>query len=498
MSDILIEHAELAVWHEDEPRSDDPTVDPSVVIDGRDAESISIQARAQDVKDEAKFVVHYPEYSTDEYDIRVGDRVELRAELESPGGAAYGTSPYGSAYGSIPPIEWMGRVLPVDRTREHVARGTIQSDATDYVGAILSNRTISKSWIDTDVGAVIRDICERKASEVDASNVPDLGVSTDVFFSSRDCWDGVQDLASRADCMVYADGVALHVEPIGGHSVEFAMNRDDYVLPWSTNTSDDIKNVVRVESGVTGEVEQEQLTQDDWQRVTATNRLTHQIRTRKSAVHSIDIYVDGVADGESLRVRLQADENGAPIAINDEDSDIERAEWDGADLPNGGFRRLFFGEHSVPERDTWMIVETDGDTGHDIGVDANGVPTYRSYYPHPVQVEVSDPESIEQYGEREIPVPKQNLATLTAARDAAFGELARRAYPSKTIEFEADSPRAHLLEPGDWISVDEPAEDAVGEFAVVEVDRQLGSASNTIRLRTTITATWRKGILADV
>lgn len=494
-SSTTVQSASLSVWHEDTPERDDP----DVVIDGGDLDAVGFDARVDEWMDEASITAHHPGLDSAgefTYDLRVGDRVQFDATISASSGA-YGAT-YGDVYGGEIAVSWTGRIQPTETSRSERGRtnAAIAASASDFVGDILSNRKINKTWIDTDIGAVIRDIVRRKASEVDASNVPDLGISTDVFFNGRDCWDGIVALASRADCLVYANGVELRIEPIGGLTPQFTLEADDYALPWNTHTDDDIKNVVRIDSGISRQTEDSQEVQDDWQRVTASNRLTYQIRARKSSIHSIELYVNGVADDESLRVRLQADEGGAPVAVADEDSDIDIAEWDGADLPAGGWQTLFFGEHTLPDRDPWLIVETDGDTGHDIGIDVNGVPTFRSFYPHPVNFEVSDPDSIDEYGAREIRIEKQNLATLTAARDAAIGELARRAYPTKTIEFEAVSPRAHGLDPGDVITVDEPGQNAVGDFIVTETSQSYDAA--TVQLTTQITATWRKGVLAEV
>lgn len=494
-SDAVVSSASLSVYHQDTAASDDP----DVVIDGRDLASVEFDARVDEWLDEASITAHHPGLTTTGdlgYDLRVGDRIEFAASLIG-GSSAYGET-YGEGYGGGGDISWTGRVQPTETSRSQQGRGnaSIAASAGDYVGDILANRKISKTWINADVGAVIRDVIELKASELDASNVPDLGVSTDVFFNGRDCWDAVISLASRADCIVYGNGVELHVDPIGGLTPAFTLDRTDYVLPWKTHTTDDVKNVVRVDSGVARQQEDGQETQDSWQRVTSSSRLTHQLRARKASIHSVELYVDGVADNEQLRVRLQADEGGSPVAIGDEDSDIDSAEWSGDELPDGGWQSLFFGNHTLADRDPWLIIETDGDTGHDVGVDANGVPTYRSFYPHPVNFEVSSPESIEQYGEREIRVEKQNLATLTAARDAANAELARRAYPTKTIEFEAASYRTHTLEPGDVITVDEPDQAVSGDYIVTEVSQAYDSG--TIQLETNITATWRQGVLADL
>lgn len=471
--------------------------------------SVKIDARVDDWMDEASISCWHPSsglairtesgaYSTSpygemydgedtlEYDLSVGDMIVFNVEVID-------------GNDQLSTISWTGRVQPTEHKRDQLGRAdaSLDASATDYVGDILSDRKVTRTWINKDVGKVIRDVVQRKANEVDASNVPDLGVTTDVFFDQRDCWDGVMTLANRADSIVYAVGNQLHVQPISGLSLDFKLTREDYALPWSTHTSDDLKNVVRVDSGVTRQEEDAQETQTGWHRVTASDRLLVQLTARKSTIHSIDLYVDQVADNEDLRIRLQADDGGTPIEVGNTESDIDMSEWGADELPTQGWHTFFFSDHKLPDRNPWLIIESEGDTGHDVGINDTGVPTYVSYYPHPVNFEVSSQDSIEQFGgARETSLQKQNLATLTAARDAARGELAKRAFPPKTVAFSAESPRAHLLEPGDMFTVDEKQEDAVGEFVATEVSRTYDADRTT--LDTQITATWRKGVLAKV
>lgn len=505
---VTVADAELRVWHEETPDNDEP----DAVVDGPQLDQVSIAERADDVRDEVEIAADYPPLDVvggygdsygnsyggtleESYDLRVGDRVEFVAGVRD--GPGYGEG-YGVSYGTgLREIAWTGRIQPTDRSRDGPQRpsGSVSASATDYVGAILSNRRITGSWVGEDVGAVIRDIVDRATTEIDASNVPDVGVTTDEFFQARDCWDAVVTLAAKGDVLLTQQGRALHVEPVGGLPFAFDVTDDDHTLPWTTNTDDDIHNVVRVDSGVSRRQEQAQEIQDSWDRVTETNRLTHRLRARKSDIHSVDLYVSAVSD-EGLRLRLQADEGGAPVAIGDEDSDIISHQWGGDNIPAEGWQTWFFADHVLPDRDPWLIVETDGSEGHDIGVNVDGVPTFRSYYSHPLTYEVAAADSVETFGSREISIERDNLETVTAVRDAARAELARRAWPTKTIEFAADSPRAHLLEPGDVIGVDKPDENAVGDFIVTEVSRDFDASR--IKIHTDVTATWRKGVLAPL
>lgn len=477
MPGVTVTDALLDVWHQNTPPSDAP----DRTLDGVTLDSVSIDSRAQDVMDEATIDISKTGVAVPDV-CRVGDRVQFNATLHERGG-------------STRQIQWMGRIKPVTNQRRNVNPGMIATDATDFCGSILSSRMITGAYVNKDVGAIIRDIISKKASEVDGSGVADLGVSTDEFFDATDSWDAIVALAARGDALIRQDGTQLLIDPIENLPFAFDLAPEDYLLPWETKTVDDIKNVVRVDAGTNRKEEASQETQTAYERVTESSRITHQLRARKSEIHSVDLWTRQVSSDDDLNVRLQADEGGSPVAINDEDSDIENAQWSGSDVSTDDWTAVFFPTHTLPDRDPWMIIEAGGSEGHDIGIDDNtGEPTYRSFYPHPLTYEATDTESIAEYGSREISVDRDNLETIQAAQDAVDQELARRAWPKKTIKFEAVSPRAHALEPGDRIGVDNPSEDAVGEFVVLESSHTFDGG--TIQLDTSITASWRKGILA--
>lgn len=492
---ITVQDARLEVWHQDGPSATPGDGDPDAVItDGLDA--VTIASRANDVLDEVKIDAEHPGRGRlDKYDLRLGDKIRFVAEVTISSTGNYGED-YGLFYGGTArTIEWAGRVQPVNRGRETARHATISADATDWPGGILAERTVTGAWVEEDVGQIIREVIEETASEVDASQVPDLGVTTDAFMQSRDAWEAVVSLAAKADVLLTQDDSQLVVEPIDELTRRFALGSNDYVLPVDVRTEDRVYNVIRVDSGVSRQLESSDEDQSSWERVTDSNRISTQIRARKSEIHSFDLYVRPQSDRGELNLRLQADEGGAPVAPNDENSDIVSDSIGVDRMPQSeGWVTFWIPEHTLPDRDPWVLIEGSSETGHDVGISATGAPTYRSYYGHPLNFEASHGESIEKYGARELRIERENLKTLAATRDAVNSELARRAFPMKTIAFEADSPRAHSLTPGDVIDVDIPEVTEVGEYIVTEAETSFDAS--TVQAKTDITAEWRKGILA--
>lgn len=480
--------------HDRQPNVDE---DPDVTIPGSDIEGIQISTRTDEIMDDVSIALRNREdIYTQEYPLQQADRITFAVPME--GEVAYGGGMYGGvSWGGPYHITWTGRIIDVDKSRESPDAAFIDIKARDYPADILSNRQVTNAYIGEDVGAIIRDIVRRKAPEVDRSHIPDLGYVTDAKYSSADCWDAILDLSARADAIVRPEGQALHIDTVDSLPYRFEVEDRDLYSPIDTSSDDTIKNIVRIDSGENRKLEDEQPTVDagSFVRVDEGGRITVQLRARKAQVHSVDLYVQSVSEDDSIELRLQSDEGGSPVDIEDTDSDLASASWGPDNLPDDGWKAFFFDEHTLADRDPWLIIES-GETGHDLGHNAQGDLAYQSYYPHPLNFEVSEPDSIDEYGMREIRIERANLKTLTAVRGAARSELARRAWPTKAVEFDARSERAHYLEPGDRIDVNRPEDDVAGEHIVTDVARTW-SAGRTV-LETSVTAEWRKGVLAPI
>lgn len=490
---IAISTARIEVYqgHDYEPNVDDI---PDFTIPGSDIESVNISARTDEIMDDVSVSLHNSDDRyTQQYPLKQADRIEFYAPVEDPelyGGGIYGDTTWGGQYF----ISWTGRIVDISGDRDDTQQSHIDIKARDYPADILSNRKFTNSYVDEDVGVIIRDVLRRKAPEVDRTQIPDFGVTTDVKYTSADCWDILINLAARVDAIVVPKGQSLRVDRIGNLPYRFEVFDSDLYLPVETESDDSIKNVVRIDSGEHRKIEDAQETVNLLKRIDSATPDTHRLRARKSSIHSVELYIRKQSE-DSIKIRLQSDEGGAPIDIADEDSDIASATVSANDLPEEGWIAFYFSEHTLADRDPWIIIES-GDTGHDYGHNTAGDLSFRSYYPHPLNFEVSDTESISQYGMREIRIEKANLQTLTATRGAARAELARRAWPMKTVEFEARSGRTHHLRPGDRIDINRPGDDVIGEHIVTDVDREW-SAGRMV-LETKITAQWRKGVLAPV
>lgn len=431
--------------------------------------------------------------------IRIGDRVRIDFELGASGvyGDEYGSTEYGSA--PVPP-SWTGVVEPIETTRKTAGTADLSFDATDFAGGILSYRTITDHYDNRDVGYIVRDICSRKAPEIDTDPINDFGVTTDISYSAKNCWEAVKELAALADAVPRHSGRELHIDAVGNLPFAFEVGARDILLPLkSKQTPDQLHNIVRVEAGRAQFLEVDRNTFDSWTRVTDSSRETIQVRARKARIERVEVYVqtDGTAEN-GIKVRLQADEGGAPVAPSDPDSDIMRGvSKDVEELPDTeGWVAFQLEDHILPDRGPWILIEGEGATGHDIGLQSDGDPMLKTTYSAPRNYEVNNNESIRKYRARQKQIERDNLTTLGATRDAAEMELRRRSWPRETISFGARSRRAHALKPGDLIDIWRSRDGAYGRYVVVERDISVDVSSNPVNLKTELTAMSRDGLLA--
>lgn len=417
-------------------------------------------------------------YST--VDVRDGDRLELWTQFEGESGLSR---------------RWTAMVRYDRFERLEARESRAHYNLDDYVFGVLNFREIRQSYEDQAVAkapsdgddGILNEILQEEAPEIDRSGIETFSVGTSVYYTGKSLLDVVSDLASRGKAYAASDGTALVFAPLRDLSVDFTLTADDHgPLENQVNTSM-LANEVRVDGGEQSAVDDEQTTQDSYQTVTASSRLTHQLQTRKSEVSRIELWTNPTGSGESVVVRLQADDGGSPQDPSSKETDIARRTLTKNFLASDDYTTFLIPEHTLPDRNPWVIVESSGSTGQDIGIEsASGEPTYKAYYPYPLNSVIEDPSSQDKYRRRTHSVRDDNLQSRRATTDLASSTLRRRQQPASKIQFEARSNRAHSLAPGDLITVQEPVERVDGDYVVTETRDRYNADTN--RLETTITA----------
>ena len=454
--------------------------DPFAVV-GTDALGpINITETAQDAQDTGTIEV---ENSADTVggDTRItsGDRLELFVQLEGePSLGRWWTAIARDVSDTVEPA------VGIKRT---------SIEATDFVFTVLSFRAGDGAFEGVDAGDVVDTLVGADAPEVGRSQIHTVGREVDITVSGRFIGDVIsQDLADEGDAIVSSDGTDLVFRKLSDVEVKHALRLEDLLSPIEVErVDDDLINRVRIDGGEDHAVDDEQLTQSSTTRVTDTDRVVQKIRTRKSEVARVQLHTEPDPDGDDdLVVRLQADRDGEPVAIDDRSSDLARRSLAAEFLSDGDFTEFQLPDHTLaPEEDPFMIVES-GETGHDIGTDGNGVPTYQAEYPFPLLARAEAGSSQREYRRRDLRRRDDTLQTERAVQDAASGALRHRSEPARRVAAGANTPRAHRLRPAEVVRlVDIPVDDIGGTFAVTEREMTLDGTLLTTDLTLQDTST---------
>jgi len=284
----------------------------------------------------------------------------------------------------------------------------------------------------------------------------------------------VSNLVALGDGVARQDGDTLIVEPLSGIQPDTSLDRaTDIGIPEVGGSDDRMTNVVRVSGGTDTAIDDQQPTQTTTTTVTDGSTLTTTISTRKSEVARLDIFTDRTGSDEDLIVRLQQDDGtGAPIAPNDPQSDIAQRRLSAEFIEQGGLTTFLLPDHTLPEPDPVLIIQSSGTSGQLIGTDGNGEPRYDAFFEFPVEVRSSDGDSAAEFGRRQTFIQDDSISSLAEANDRAETVLQRRARPQREFSAVADSLTAHQLDPGDGLSLDWSDLNTTGPFVVSEVRDQ--------------------------
>jgi hypothetical protein len=416
---------------------------------------------------------------SDVIDIVDGDRVGFWAQLEGE---------------SAPRHRWTALVRYDRFELSERERSTAYYTLDDFVFGVCNWREvrdafegvpIAESLADGDDGILNR-ILKAEAPEIDRSRIATFRATTDISWTGASLLDAVSELAQRAGAVLASDGTSLVFQRLADVETEWTLQPGDYGTLSNRRNTSGLATEIRVDGGEQPAPGSEQTTQSDTTTVTADSRLTHQITVRKSEVARINLWTAPSGSGETMSVRLQADDGGTPIAPGTKESDIARRVLASEFLEQGGYTTFLIPEHTLPDREPWLIAETSGTTGHDVGTDGSGTPTYQVKYPFPLNTRVSDADAADTYRRRVHSEVDEEMTTRRDTADRAAALRRRRSQPTSRVKFRAHSRRAHALAPGDLIHIDEPVVKAQGDYLIMETRDTYDPSTN--RLETDLTA----------
>lgn len=406
--------------------------------------------------------------------------------LTQPTGYArgHGVGPMGA--GPMGDYKRVGTYLVVDQEISSTGptESSITLDVEDYVYGILGNRQVYAYAEDNQLvaghaDAHLNQIIEGFAPQIKVGGVPELHPQTEYAAHAKSLKTVVEELAGMVAneygaAVHYGRGNRLYLNELGTTDpvTDTALTRRDFQGEFSSSVeARQLVNQLRVDGGRDEDnVADAQETVDHFEHASDTSRITVRLDTPKPELPQIEVYTNG--DGESpdgLRVRLQRDDgtDSGPIAPANTEYDLISSSARKVALSLDGWTTFKLGDHDAFERAPWLIVDSPGAEGYDVGVDANGVPAFRAYFSKPIVASIPDGQSLQQYLRHDGHIRDEAIRTTRAARDRARSTLARHGLPERRFApGSAASQRAHDLRAGDVAPLDFPLHQIDGDHVV--------------------------------
>lgn len=335
----------------------------------------------------------------------------------------------------------------------------------DFVYWTLINEVQDIDVTATKPGQIIKDAIDAiSGAPIDTTNIDvSIGTATDYKKEGITILQLIEDLRENLNANFWSEvpnlaffktrasvnsNVTLTTSEIGG---DFKATKDG-----ST-----ILNDVTVNGSVEVSNFQSQETQTATATITSSTRKTVKL-TVGAGVDEIpraDVFLDNsVQTGtENYIARLQQD-NGAgtaPIAESDSTQDIASVLLPHAFAAAGGFATFLFPRHQLDavEREYWLIMETDGAVGEDVGTDGSGNLVYKVFAKTRIAATATDATSITAFGVRKHVVDDPSINTTTWAQSIADGFVAKWKDPFKTLKFTAIEDTPWDIELGEYATV---------------------------------------------
>lgn len=466
--------------------------DPDVTVEPPDLMSVDVERAVQRESGKASITINNigGDYAGA---ITAGDRLEFIADIGGSGVDAtlygegeYGDGSYGGAAGNS--RRWTG-MASIPRYRfQGVGNRSVSISAQPFVFAVLGSlgRKVDNAFRGRTVDDIAKTILEDEASELDPSGIHSFpNTSVDIEFDGTALQTALAALADEADAVLSGRGTTVIMRPKANIPVQWEATAEDFGT-WDVDDSDDeLWNQIRVEGGTDNDEGAAQETQTSYQTVTDGNPISTQINLPKSRIDQVDMWTRTTGSEEELTVAVQEDKGGSPTAIDDSTKDLVNRPLSHEFLADDGFTTFLLKYTELPDPEPWIIIRSDGSDGIDIGVDGSGTPAYRAYYPFPIITQKASQSSINEYRRREHRIEKDNITTARAASQLVDRKIRHHEDPRSEFQADAQSQRAHELEPGAAIDLNFPKETAVGTYILTSrTDHYAPSQSERNLLKT--------------
>lgn len=470
---------------------------PNSVIEPPDLRNVTVSTEVQDASGNATIAINNVD-GRHAGEISTGDRLQLVVEVQTVGSSEptrYGSGTYGAgSYGRLDGEQalWTGLAgipryaVAGSGTRSITVEG--QPFAFGVMGSL--GRKVDNAFRGRTVTDIAKTIINDEAAELDPSGIQTFDTVFNVEYDGRPLLDAMSELADVVDAVLTANGRTVIMKPLETIPVLFDATGDDFEGGWNVDPVDDaLYNQVRIAGSVDNDVGDSQTTQTGYTTVTQNSPIMVQVQLEKSRTNQMDVWTRPTGSGEDYKVRVQEDIGGAPTDVTDSSKDLVNKTLSTEFIEQDGFTEFLLERTALPAPDPWLIVESGGDIGQDVGVNGSGVLTFKAYYHYPIITQESDQQSIEEYRRREKRVERKTITDATTASEIASSILRRSTNPQREFSTNAATRRAHDLQPTDVIELNFPADQAVGEYMVTTREDEYGPSGARQQLTTSLRLT---------
>lgn len=473
-------------------QDDSATATPDHVVESPDLRAVSVKGRIQESADVAKVLLNNPD---GEYTgaITSGDKLVFSVDIStggegSPesqwGESSYGQASYGGGEANSTVRRWVGLATSPRPKRTGPTTRRIEIDAQDFVFGVMNlGRHVDNAFRDRPVSEIARTIINDEAPELDTSGIEDFGVNYSTEFVGTPLIDAVTELANEVDAVLTSEGETVVMKRAEAVPTLWEATEDDFALPWEVDIVDDqLYNYVRIEGGTGNYVGDKQETQSGYTTVAESSRLQHQLDLSKSRIDAVELWTRTTGSGENVFVRIQEDKGGSPPAPGNSQNDLVNLKIDSQFLDDDGFTTFNLKRTNLPATDAWLLVESGGTNGQDIGVNGSGTPAFRAYCHYPIIGQNSDQSSIDEYRRREHRISDDSIVSTDAALSLAQSKVRHHNLPRHEFSADAATRRAHNLRPGNAVRLPFEKDAASGTFLVAERQDKYAENSSTRNL----------------
>lgn len=447
---------------------------PDLVLEPPDLRQVTVTQEVQDAAGTASIKLKNTQgkYASE---ITSGDRLEFVVELGGTGtssstkygGGSYGGGTYGLRKGAI--RRWTGMASIPRYSNDGEGTRMISFDAQPFAFGVMGGlgKKVDNAFRNRTVTHIAKTIIEDEAAVLDTSGIDTFDTTYDVEFDGTPLLKAISELADVVNAVFAADGKTVILTKTENIPIQWTATADDFEGGWNVDPVDDeVWNQVRVEGGSDNDVGDSQLTQSGYTTVTESSRITHRLNLPKSRIDQIDLWTRTTGSQENVVVRIQEDIGGVPSDVNDQTKDLVNKELSHEFLSDDDFTTFLMEPAILPDPEPWLIIESSGTSGQDIGVDGSGNPAYKAYYFYPIITQRRNQESIDEYRRREHRIERENITTAKAALDLVEATLRHHNKPRREFSTSAGSLRAHRLNPINAVHLEFEEETAVGDYMV--------------------------------